>query len=398
MDLRLLLLLIVAVPPWKRPPTDQPEPPPQPVEDRAEPSEESEPLPLPEPPPPAPGLFVADRPIDVGPLPPGLANLSAQSCAACHISVHTSWQGGAHHQGWQDPLFLEAARATGDAPMCMTCHLPLVQQQPVQLQEYLGGELTRARLRENPSWDPTLQQEGVTCAACHVREGTVIGVHASPQAPHPVAVSTELTQSAFCAPCHQLAWPGADQPFYDTYGEWERSPYAYAGVRCQDCHMAPVAGIATAGRFAGQADHAVALDPARAVSVLVSLPASTAVRGHSLSANVRVQNTGAGHAFPTGSPFAHVLLLAEFLDSEGALVGEALSYALRRQVTAEPPYNTIEDTRLAAGGEILLEHEVALSQKAAPGLGMYRVTLSKVRSDGTVEAPFLSQEIPMILE
>ena len=33
--------------------------------------------------------------------------------------------------------------------------------------------------------------EGVTCAACHVREGKVLGTHAIDDAPHPVVVSDE---------------------------------------------------------------------------------------------------------------------------------------------------------------------------------------------------------------
>jgi len=398
MDPTLLLLYTITAEPRRRPPvpppeTAEPAPPQAPDATSEGPAVEPEP----ELPPP-PALFDQERPIELGPLPSGLANATAQACAACHVSVHDSWSSGGHHQGWQDPLFLDAIRATGDAPLCTSCHLPLAQQQPLQLQEYLGDELTRARTRANPSWDPTLQQEGVTCAACHIREGTVVGSRPSDQAPHPVAVSTELGTSAFCGSCHQLAWPGADQPFYDTYGEWERSPYAYAGVQCQDCHMAPVAGVATAGRFAGQADHGVALDPARAVSVLVELPAGHVTRGESLAARVRVQNSGAGHAFPTGSPFAHVLIVAELLDAEGARIGDALEHTLRREVTPDPPYDTVSDTRLAPGGEVLLEHELLLSQQAAGGLGTYRVTLARVRADGQVEPPFVDQQIPLRLD
>ncbi len=331
MDPALFLLLTVGAP-WGRKPPPEPAPEPAPAAEGPEEAPAPEPEAPPEPPPPpAPGLFVHERPVDLGPLPPGLANVSAQACAACHVSVHDEWAGSGHHGGWLDPLFLDGTRA-------------------------------------------------------------------APEAPHPVAVSSELGTSAFCGTCHQLAWPGADQPFYDTYGEWERSAWAYAGVQCQDCHMPPTAGVATAGRFADHASHTVAVDPARAVSVLVGLPGSALTRGESLAATVRVQNSGAGHAFPTGTPFAHVLLVAELLDSEGERVGEPLAHRLRRQVTPEPPYTTVEDTRLPAGGEVLLDHAVELSQKAAAGIGAYRVTLARVRSDGTVEEPFVTHSVPVLLD
>ncbi len=395
MDPGLLLLLTLGISPWEQPPDAIPagtseEDPAAPVDLESSDPHGRQSLPS--------ELFGGERPVDLGPLPPGLANFSAQACAACHLSVQQSWHGGAHHQSWQDPLLLSAMEASGDAPLCLSCHLPLAQQQPLQLQQYEGGELTRARVQENPSWDPTLQQEGVTCVACHVRDGTVFGVRSSAGPPHSVTVSTELQEPAFCGACHQMAWPGADLPFYDTYGEWSRSAYAEAGVRCQDCHMPPVAGVASTGRFTGQADHGVSLDPARAVSVLVSLPAPKVVRGDILEASVRVQNTGAGHAFPTGSPFTHVVIEATLLDSKGKPVADPLQYLLRRKVTPAPPYTTLEDTRLPPGGEVVLEHKMELSHKAAPGQSHYRVTLAEVRSDGTVEPPFVVQEIPLDLD
>jgi len=395
MDPTLLLSVILGVAPWRRPAEAPPEPPP---EEPAEAPVVEQPEPAPPPPPSAPPLFAAGLPVDLGDLPPGLASFSAQGCAACHGSVHESWRQSTHRGGWQDPVFFEAARATGEAPLCVSCHLPLAVQQPVQLQEYLGGDLTRALVRTNPSWDATLQQEGVTCAACHVRDGQVAGLRVSGLAPHPVAVSAELGTSAFCGTCHQLSWPGADQPFYDTFGEWERSGWATAGVRCQDCHMPPVAGAVTAGAFASHSDHRVFVERSRAVSVLVELPAKAGVRGERLTARVRVQNSGAGHAFPTGSPFKHVLLRAELLDSGGEVAGEALEHRFQREVEAAPPYLTVSDTRLAPGGEVVLEHAIELAQRSAAGLGRYRITLAVIHADGTAEEAFVVQEIPYVLD
>ncbi len=46
-----------------------------------------------------------------------------------------------------------------------------------------------------------------------------------------------ISESRFCAPCHQFSFWGT--PIYESYDEWLASPYAEAGITCQDCHMPP---------------------------------------------------------------------------------------------------------------------------------------------------------------
>ncbi len=352
--------------------------------------------------PPAPALFPDGVPVATPALPEGLANLSAQSCNACHFSIHDGWAASAHADAWSSPAFQQAIEAAGDNPVCLSCHLPLAAQQPSLVDTYEGGPLTTAVLKPNPAWDATLHVEGVTCAACHVRDGVVVGTRPAEGAPHPVAVSDELASPEFCATCHQLTWPGADQPFYDTWGEWSRSPFAAAGVRCQDCHMPPASGLVTAGRYAAAASHALPAEPARALSVLVKLPPGPAVRGQPLGFSVTAQNTGAGHAFPTGNPFRYAVLSATLLDGEGEVVGEPVSWRFAREVDPEPPFTTLSDTRLGAAEQRTLEGSLELPVSAAAGRGHLVVSLSIGGPDAPGQDPILepvsAQKIPLVID
>ncbi|MEZ4239284.1 MAG: hypothetical protein R3F59_24650 [Myxococcota bacterium] len=313
-------------------------------------------------------------PLEVGPLPPGMANDSVQGCAACHPQVADQWALGPHAAG-PSPALIEAARGQ---PACLSCHLPLASQHE-SLYDYDGGRLDRPVPRPNPGFEATLAIEAVTCGACHLRDGAVaVGTPeaAAAAAPHPMVYADRLVESEACASCHQLSWPGADQPLYDTFGEWERSGFAEMGITCQGCHM-----LGAADGSLG-ADHEVHLDPGRAVSVLLEAPTLKLVRGGApLPAKLTLQNTGAGHAFPTGSPFRAVRLEAALVrtaepgSADDALRMPQLTVDLARRVSPEPPFGLEADTRLQAGEARAFEVPLALPQEVPPGAWQLEVSL-----------------------
>ncbi len=345
-------------------------PPPPPVE---------APAPVVTPPTPpapvAPPLFADGLPVAIAALPNGLPSLSAQGCNACHWAAHDTWSGSAHAKAWSDEVFQTALASAGNSTTCVSCHLPLANQHDRLAAGYVDGDLSRPRLEANPSFDLTLRGEGVTCAACHVRGDTVVGTRAAPDAPHPVAVSAELSEPAMCATCHQLSWPEGDRPFYDTYGEWKTSAYAKAGVTCQDCHMAPTAGATVPGSDGTLPSHALGADPKRAVSALLSLPKAAVVRGQPLEVGLTLQNTGAGHAFPTGNPFKQYRVDVVLLDAANKEMAPAFSTVLARTVESKPPFKTTADTRLAPGGQRTMTHTFTPGVKGVAGRGAIEVRL-----------------------
>ena len=163
-----------------------------------------------------------------------------------------------------------------------------------------------------------------------------------------------------------------------------------AGVTCQDCHGGAQAG----GRgFEHGGTAGIAL------SVLVTLPRLELVRGDEkpLPVTITLQNTGAGHAFPTGSPFTGALLVAELVGpptgkSKDPTVVEALTYPLGRTVEPAPPWNITADTRLQAGATTAVEGALSLPHEASIGAWELRVQLWKtVRGERT--ATLLQQRV-----
>jgi len=353
--------------------------------------------------PDAPALFEAALPIAIQSTPTGLANISAQGCNACHQAACDDWQDSAHSQAWKRETFQTAITHAGDSTLCTGCHLPLTNQHANIAVGYLEGDASRPDLRPNNAWDPTLMTEGVTCAACHVREqdqedGTsravVIASRPVKGAPHPTAYSTELSSSEMCATCHQLTWPEADKPFYDTYGEWSKSAYAAAGVQCQDCHMPPKASAALATHFASSPAHTWDIDPTRAVSLLIKLDTPVVQRGEAFTVQSTLQNTGAGHHFPTGSPYKTYRITTQIVGAEQGPLTEAMHTDLGRKIEDAPPWNTLEDNRIAAGDAMTFEQEFVVKQSKKAQKGLIRVTLERMVGDSVSETDTL-QEIPI---
>jgi hypothetical protein len=353
------------------------EPPAPPVEEPSLPAPPAPPAPPPSPDVAATGpLFAQGLPLAELVLPEGLANPTAQQCAACHGEILDAWAASGHATAWQGERWSQAVRDASEPTACLACHLPLAVQHPRRVVAMTEGQLDAPRHEPNPAWSPALQREGVTCAACHLREGRIVGPRASASAPHPVVANDALASPGLCAACHQLTWPGAATPWYDTYGEWYRSAYREAGIRCQDCHMPSTAGTPTIGRFAGHASHALALDPARAVSILVELGGAEVVRGEAFTFKVRVQNTGAGHAFPTGQPGHALYLTAVVVDAKGQPLHEPLQQVLARTVADAAPFALVQDTRIPPRGELSLEKTTTIPQKKPAGPARLRVTIA----------------------
>ncbi|RME28116.1 MAG: hypothetical protein D6798_03135, partial [Deltaproteobacteria bacterium] len=328
-------------------------------------------------------------------------------CNACHYAVHDAWAGSAHARAWTSDDFRRALDRAGEPTACAGCHLPIRRQHPRIAAGYTDGDIARPELVANPDWDPTLMTEGVTCAACHVRDGRVLTTHAdaSPAA-HPLALSAELGTSELCATCHQLTWPDADQPFYDTYGEWQRSPQGQAGIGCQDCHMPPVTGVATATGRSALADHGVVADAARALTITARLSAPEVERGSPIHLTLTLRNTGAGHSVPTGSPFKAWRVVARLVGADGRELAPPLVHDLVREVQPAPPWQTLSDSRLPAGEELVLDHDFTVDQRKRAGSGHLEIGIWKIDSARRADArwsvddagtPLLRQVIPLVV-
>lgn len=226
------------------------------------------------------GLFSSGaRPIDTGDTPPAM--LRAETCAPCHERQYAQWKRSRHAAAWTNGLFQRDYRQSRRA-WCRNCHIPLAAQQ-----------------RAWAAGDATLAEQGVNCAACHVRDGRIVARARGAGSPHDTAVDAAFGTAEFCAGCHQFAFPRFDggafagytsEPMQDTVAQFRRNPRRPAS--CLACHGG-------GHRFPGAHDPAMLR---RALAFYVCRDGA-AVRA-------TVTNAGAGHNVPTGDVHRHVVVRA----------------------------------------------------------------------------------------
>jgi hypothetical protein len=315
------------------------------------------------------------RPIAHSPIPKGLASLRAAECGVCHTEIYAEWKESSHARAWRDdPQFLEELKKTTATPgrdaswICMNCHTPFESQMPQLVTALAGGDRGQPTYVTNPDFDPRLQDEGITCATCHVRDGVVLGPTGAPRAPHAVRQSDDLRSADLCLQCHQAEAHLPDVDLictFDTGTTFAAGPYAAEGKVCQDCHMPevtrPLTNLGTPPRptrrhwFGGslipkkpEFEPAMAAIrahyPNGAAVAWVDPPASFAA-GRPATLTFSVTNAEAGHTLPTGDVERHLLVTARVRGADGAVLAERTE-RFGTRYEWRPTARRLDDTRL----------------------------------------------------
>lgn len=286
-----------------------------------------------------------------------LAALAPSACGACHAAQFGDWQGSLHARAMGPGITgqLVALPTPADAAECTRCHAPLAEQA-----EALARDMAAQR-----AVDEGLHAAGLTCAACHMREGRLHGpprrdgsvpagdTSAWPHGGWTAAAAFE--DGRFCATCHQFGPDGYalnGKPLENTYEEWRASPQAAAGRGCQDCHM-------PGRRHLWRGIH----DPQMVRDALTFALSTPTLRAGELSVEVTLRNTGAGHHFPTYvTPRVFVEAWQE--DTAGRqLPGTLRSHEISRLVSPDLG-REIADTRIPAGGQAVFAYRAARAAAA----------------------------------
>jgi hypothetical protein len=138
-----------------------------------------------------------------------------------------------------------------------------------------------------------------------------------------------IQKSQWCAACHQFSFWGT--PIYQSFKEWQESPYPQYGVECQTCHMPPDGVMTNVAPGMGGVErdpmtiHAHTMPGAASEALLqntVEMTVTTQVINDTLIVSVTLTNTGAGHHVPTDHPGRHMLLTVTAVDGDGQALAQ----------------------------------------------------------------------------
>jgi len=240
-----------------------------------------------------------------------------------------------------------------DALFCQTCHAPLTEQLPKIQPAGSGGNI-----EDNPSYQASLREQGLVCAACHVRQHQRFGPPKRPDAPSspPVVPHGGVTQTAaflrseFCMGCHQFEADGFalnGKLLENTYQEWKASRYAKDGVQCQDCHMPD-------RRHLWRGIH----DPEMVksgVHIELAIKKPTYRPGETLHATLQLTNSGVGHYFPTYVT-PRVVVRFELLDQDGKSLSKTAKEAVIGRDVPLDLSRELFDTRIPPGATFTINY------------------------------------------
>ena len=318
-----------------------------------------------------------ERPIPTDRAKGMFKTLSAEECAACHADFYAEWRTSIHSQAWTDPYFQADWRFDGEQQICKNCHTPLDRQQEHRVLGFHDKEKWDPILAPNPDFDPVLQHEGVTCAACHFRDGQILGPYGIDDAPHPVKKLEDPNQMCLrchivhgdrwdtfyrIPPCGTVAEIRAGAGTQNETGEGTFVPFEgrageivsedLKGFGCVQCHMPLVERHIVSGgevrqtrRHLWRGGH----DPERVKQGLkVALSEEPTSSGNKRRFTLTLTNVGAAHFLPTGTPDRHLTVALRLLDKNGAMLKEE-RHTLKRMILWRPFIIDLWDSRLPFG-------------------------------------------------
>jgi len=337
-----------------------------------------------------------ERPVDTSNAPAMFSTLRADECATCHQAFYDEWRTTIHSQAWTDPYFQVDWKFDGSPQNCKNCHIPLDRQQEHKVLGFADKEKWQPILAPNPDFDAVLQHEGVTCTACHLRDGKIVGVLGITDAPHPV--SQLDNPNRVCIRCHvvegdrwdtflrfppcgtvaeinsstaDIPTPAEVQRLMSLLNEDERAQYTRATkarpspalpgkplapgeadvtrLGCVDCHMPLVQRpLVPGGKVRPVRQHLWhgGHDPAMVKKALkVVLEEGGTEDSDRRRFTLTLINTGAAHYLPTGTPDRHLTVQLRLLDASGQIIKEQ-NHTLKRTVMWRPFIVDLWDTRL----------------------------------------------------
>lgn len=335
--------------------------------------------------------------------PAGSISLKAKDCGTCHTEIYQEWQTSLHSKAFIDPFFTAYLKKDKGDPTCSVCHTPLENQSPIILASE-SGLYNDLKTTPNPKYDPELQKEGVTCAACHVKDGIVIGPYRKKtlNAPHPVGYDEKFLKKSLCQQCHEV--PSKDfslmnEGVCSTGMESNTGIWAARGYVCQDCHMPAVNRPLMTG-FPSRAGRKHLWPGAYSTTQLKKVFTFKAEKNQE-NLKITITNSGAGHKAPTGDTDRFIELEFFWIDKNGQKT-ELESIEFKRQIIWQPIMFVLSDNRLASGESTQIEVTQPDESGALYVNGTYHVMTDRsfkrlkdkyeLKNEWKIHRPFIAQQ------
>ncbi|WP_035983254.1 multiheme c-type cytochrome [Leptospira meyeri] len=170
---------------------------------------------------------------------------TAKNCGNCHTEIYEEWKRSTHANALSDIQFQsELAKPSSPKWICLNCHIPVQNQRETIITGLKNGDYFRPIEIANPSFNPEMKEEGVTCATCHVRvdsetkESYVIGGTGGTSPPHPVKIDRKQLLSR-CYDCHNETYT-LNESLVCSFQTGTELLATKSNESCSSCHQPEV--------------------------------------------------------------------------------------------------------------------------------------------------------------
>jgi hypothetical protein len=294
-------------------------------------------------------------------VPEGMRNIRAEECGLCHTEIYKEWKQSIHSIALQDPQF-QAEFKKDNVYVCLNCHTPLQNQQEFIVTGLINGDHKIPVKTPNPEFDPILKQESITCATCHVRNGSVIGAKGHPGSPHPVVVDPLFLSEQICLGCHNVTdvLNPALVCTFETGDEWMETSKKEQGFNCISCHMPTVKrAVSEFGKeydshkhhFPGSGIPKFAdmkIEGLQGLEIIEDKIKLNYQSEDTLIYELIIRNSYAGHSLPSGDPERFYLIDFKLVNSQGVVVDDD-QFRIGEEWQWYPRAKKISDNNIKSG-------------------------------------------------
>ena len=327
----------------------------------------------------------------------GIGEPIAKNCGKCHNEIYEEWNTSTHSRAYTDLQFQsELNKETSPKWLCLNCHIPFENQRENLVTKLKGGDYRNPVLQENSLYKAGMEEEGVSCATCHVRvtdtgEGYILGANGTTNPPHPVRIEKNELRS-ICLNCHQADYRLSDQLVcaFETGNEmkvWQKLNPENKEKDCVSCHLpeAKRSFVVKSLNKSPKVSHIHGF-MGGGVPKEFSLYEHQVPKGYKRGFDVSnfnfkngifhfsLMNIHAGHSIPSGDPERFLLLEYKWLDSERNIQSKH-SEEIGQKWSWNPKAKKESDNRLLPG-EV---REITIKSPETTGIKYLTIEIYHVR-------------------